>query len=797
MAISLAVKIWGDSTPLLTELEKVKKNLTLLSKELTKMGSQLTQALTLPIVAFGAIAVKEFGEAEKASVTLSAALTANGKNAEELSSQYHAFAEELSKLTTVSRDSAIGLLALAENMKAPDAKKATQDAIGLSQVYGVDMTRAMKIAIQAQEGQYTLLQRIVPALKNVTDEAQKHAMAEKILSDAFSGAKAQATSGLGPLEQMKNTIAELSESFGKIIVTGITPMINGMKSFAEWMDSLSETTKKWIVTILATVAIIGPLLLVLGKIPIVISSIINGVTLLAGAFKAVGVFLISNPWVALAVAIAAAGAALGYFLAKAGDARASNTEQDKTMEAMRKRQEDDAAETRKYMAEDEDGRKKMIDGLRNEANEYVKLYGQRKAANDTTGMEHYKEQVENINALVAQMKDAQTDASKGVVASTTAEGESIDKEKDKIDLLKKEVKDLTDEYLKEVAAHSVLAPKTLDLLTIRTKELDRLEQLTKNEQEYIKWLLVEDAAVKMHGAQHLDDTGTNVPGMVSTPGSAKINPQKGDAQGAVSQANAAITASKTLSGVIGTIQTKLGDMTGSLGPLATSFSKTFSSIGTLIQDVASKFADGWASAVQDIGNVVQSVMGTIGSIISTSFADREKTMTDYYSDEKDAIDNSTMSEKEKSAALTKIGKEEQKERKKLLREQAKDQKDVALVQAIIAAALGIVTSLAQGGILGIAMAAIVGVLGAIEVAEIASQPLPSLAEGGLAFAPTMAMVGDNPNASMDPEVIAPFSKLRSLIQGTQDVNLHGVLKGADIYLSSERGGVQVQRIRGH
>lgn len=37
--------------------------------------------------------------------------------------------------------------------------------------------------------------------------------------------------------------------------------------------------------------------------------------------------------------------------------------------------------------------------------------------------------------------------------------------------------------------------------------------------------------------------------------------------------------------------------------------------------------------------------------------------------------------------------------------------------------------------------------------------VPALASGGLAYAPTMAMVGDNPRASSDPEVIAPLSKL--------------------------------------
>ena len=40
---------------------------------------------------------------------------------------------------------------------------------------------------------------------------------------------------------------------------------------------------------------------------------------------------------------------------------------------------------------------------------------------------------------------------------------------------------------------------------------------------------------------------------------------------------------------------------------------------------------------------------------------------------------------------------------------------------------------------------------------------PGLAEGGLAYEPTTVVVGDNKNANLDPEVIAPLSKLRPLM----------------------------------
>lgn len=41
--------------------------------------------------------------------------------------------------------------------------------------------------------------------------------------------------------------------------------------------------------------------------------------------------------------------------------------------------------------------------------------------------------------------------------------------------------------------------------------------------------------------------------------------------------------------------------------------------------------------------------------------------------------------------------------------------------------------------------------------------IPHLAKGGLAFGPTVAMVGDNKNARHDPEVVSPLSKLQSYI----------------------------------
>ena len=61
--------------------------------------------------------------------------------------------------------------------------------------------------------------------------------------------------------------------------------------------------------------------------------------------------------------------------------------------------------------------------------------------------------------------------------------------------------------------------------------------------------------------------------------------------------------------------------------------------------------------------------------------------------------------------------------------------------------------------------ALVAIGGAIKSFASQGPEMPALAEGGLAYGPTAAIVGDNPRASVDPEVIAPLSKLQGLTGG--------------------------------
>ena len=73
-----------------------------------------------------------------------------------------------------------------------------------------------------------------------------------------------------------------------------------------------------------------------------------------------------------------------------------------------------------------------------------------------------------------------------------------------------------------------------------------------------------------------------------------------------------------------------------------------------------------------------------------------------------------------------------------------------------------------------------------------------LAKGGLAFGPTMATVGDNPNSRFDPEVIAPLSKLKSMLVDSNN-NMPYMLttrvSGSDLIFMMQKANNVNQRIR--
>ena len=118
----------------------------------------------------------------------------------------------------------------------------------------------------------------------------------------------------------------------------------------------------------------------------------------------------------------------------------------------------------------------------------------------------------------------------------------------------------------------------------------------------------------------------------------------------------------------------------------------------------------------------------------------------------------------------------------ILRKQAKMNKATMALNAAVNTAAGITAALASANV---PLSVAIGIAGAAQVANIIAAPLPALAEGGIAFGQSIVNVGEYSGASVNPEVIAPLSKLQSLMGGSS-VEVYGTLSGEDIVLSSRR-----------
>ena len=63
----------------------------------------------------------------------------------------------------------------------------------------------------------------------------------------------------------------------------------------------------------------------------------------------------------------------------------------------------------------------------------------------------------------------------------------------------------------------------------------------------------------------------------------------------------------------------------------------------------------------------------------------------------------------------------------------------------------------------------------------------SFANGGIISGPTLGLMGEYAGANSNPEVVAPLSKLKSMIGGgSQQVEVVGRICGTDIFLSNAR-----------
>jgi len=262
-------------------------------------------AIASKLYSMGTAAVANFAEAEAGAIKLKAAIGARGGDVAATFADYDKFASSIQRLTVVDDDAVKGLLQQSEALGVTGnaAKRAAKNAVALQAARGISAQSAIRMTAALEQGNTSLLTRMLPSLRNAKTETEKMAMAQDLLGKMFKVAEAEAGSIKGAYAQMNNAISDTYEmictfsaenlqlvdvmqfvrdGFGKVqillpaVFEAVMPIINRVKtSLVGFFEGAMEKGTEFLVWA-------GPLFLEFGNVAI--TSIEGTVTIWMGAW---------------------------------------------------------------------------------------------------------------------------------------------------------------------------------------------------------------------------------------------------------------------------------------------------------------------------------------------------------------------------------------------------------------------------------------------------------------------------------------------------------------------------------
>jgi phage-related minor tail protein len=301
-SIKIDTKI--DSKQFDKDMQSIEKKLKKTSDNLGKMGKNLTTGVSLPIAGL-------FAGFAKSAMDLEATEAKYNTVFEGMTDQADEFISEFQKLTPATKAEAQSMASGLQDLLIPMgvARDEATDMTGeFMHVAGAlanfnsgthtsqDVMNAMNSALT---GQYDSLKSlgiqldattvkekaVQMGLASSTDEVDKKMQAEVLLSevyaqsgDALNAYNEENLDAKTKMQLAKTEAIDLAASFGELLLPMINSLIDGVRKVIEWFSGFDEETQKTILTVLAVVAAIGPLVLIISKVIGGISSVIGFLT---------------------------------------------------------------------------------------------------------------------------------------------------------------------------------------------------------------------------------------------------------------------------------------------------------------------------------------------------------------------------------------------------------------------------------------------------------------------------------------------------------------------------------------
>ena len=734
----LLIKIGADSYEFQQKAQQVEKDMGRLEKKLTSVGKSLSMKLTAPLMALGAVSLNNADVQQQAEARLLTALKGRSDVQQRLLTQ----ASELQSRSILGDEVIIVQQAYLASLGMTEVQigKVIEAAAQLSAATGMTLESAVKNLAKTFGGLTGELGESIPKLKEFTTEQLKNGEAVDFILENYKGfAETAAKEGLGAVKQLKNAWGDFLEQIGSTMLPAVNNLAQALSRAVGVLQSMSPLSQKLIIAIGGIAAAIGPLSLAIG-------GVIKMLPMMAAGFTAM-----LSPVGLVVAAILALGAAFVYAKNKQNEMLEDMTNEFeglslRTLESRLK-------ENRRQQAVNEN--EQLWSSTRSVASNvsYALNKGDRRrqlqmeeqalqeAIRRTKKAIDDKARAEKEAAAISKQME---DILKGVSTETEEQGGLINDLKNQIEALEKK-KLLPESTVEDIAACNAEIERL-------QAELQRLQNIKP--EDLMPRERIQNTLPTLELTIPMPTLKADVGGIKVVASEYALQMQEifarikdqiygwADSTSTYMQENVKDTV-QMIQHYTEALTSKGWNFSAALDHVASTISSTMQRFD---QQVSQFLADSIIAAAEAIGQVITGDLGFGGLMkaILTQFASFLKNI---------------------GAQLIEFG---------------------VMIVAFKTTLKTVLANPWAAIAVGAAMVTAAAIMTAL-INKSAESDVPALATGGLAYGKTIALVGDNANASVDPEVIAPLSKLQAMLPeggSTQNVNItlggELVAKGRDL-----------------
>lgn len=319
-----------------TELQNVKRMAEKAGKDMQEVGKKMSLALSVPLAAMGAAAIKLGSDYEESVNKVDVAF----KGA---SAQVKEFSKNSLEAFGISEGAALDMAALfgdmATSMGLPTDKAAdlSTSLVGLAgdlasfKNIGIDQattalngvftgeTESLKmlgiVMTEANLQQFAYSKGIRTKIKDMTQAQKVELRYAYVMAQTTNAQGDFARTGGGAANQMRifqESLKQLGAQIGQVILPAFTKVVTQVNAVIKRFSEMSETSKTVIVVMAGITAAIGPMLYAIGTVTSMMPKMVAGFETAKTALKGFSTFLAANPLTAIAAAI---GLAIAGFVA--------------------------------------------------------------------------------------------------------------------------------------------------------------------------------------------------------------------------------------------------------------------------------------------------------------------------------------------------------------------------------------------------------------------------------------------------------------------------------------------------